>query len=68
LYANRGQENNADIIKLDKIGILIGPEGGWVESEKELFKANNLGFIDIADFTLRAETAAIIAVSFVFKQ
>lgn len=47
-----------------KIGIFIGPEGGWDESEvkfvmgdlKEKFLMVNLGLL-----TLRAETAAIIA-------
>lgn len=63
----QGKENNTNISKLDKVGILIGPEGGWSESEKELFKNNNLGLIDIADFTLRAEVAAIVATSFVLK-
>lgn len=43
--------------------VLIGPEGGWSDREKELFKDNELEHIDIAEFTLRAETAAIVAVA-----
>lgn len=42
-------------------GLLIGPEGGWSDNEKELFKAENLTYMGLGDFTLRAETAAIAA-------
>lgn len=42
-------------------GILIGPEGGWTESELNLFKQNNLGNLHLGNLTLRAETAAVAA-------
>lgn len=45
------------------IGILIGPEGGWSDSEKDLFKEQNLKHLSLHDFTLRAETACISALS-----
>lgn len=45
------------------VGILIGPEGGWSESEQKMFSEFNLSTINLADFTLRAETAAIVAAS-----
>lgn len=45
------------------VGILVGPEGGWSEAEQELFATLNLSKINLADFTLRAETAAIVAAS-----
>lgn len=44
-------------------GVLIGPEGGWSEAEKQLFKDKALHHLNLHDFTLRAETAAIAAVS-----
>lgn len=44
-------------------GVLIGPEGGWSDAEKELFKTNNLKHLNLHDFTLRAETAAVTAVA-----
>ncbi len=43
------------------IGLFIGPEGGWSDTEKQMFKSYELHHLAISDFTLRAETAAIIA-------
>lgn len=42
-------------------GVLVGPEGGWSDGEKQLFKDNSIQHLNLHDFTLRAETAAIIA-------
>lgn len=53
-------------IKLDnskKYALLIGPEGGWSDAERELFKANGFHHMSISDHVLRAETAAVVAVS-----
>lgn len=46
----------------DPIGVLVGPEGGWTDEEKQLFISNKLGHLDLHDFTLRAETACVAAV------
>jgi 16S rRNA (uracil1498-N3)-methyltransferase len=43
----------------DNVGIFIGPEGGWSDAEKELFKQRNINYLNLHDFTLRAETAAV---------
>ncbi len=45
---------------IERLGIWIGPEGGWTPQELEL--ANNSGFriINLGKLTLRAETAAIV--------
>lgn len=48
-------------LSLEKAGVLIGPEGGWSDRERELFKNADLAHINIAQFTLRAETAAVSA-------
>lgn len=45
----------------DAIGIFIGPEGGWSDQEKQFFVGNNIEHIALSKFTLRAETAAIVA-------
>lgn len=42
-------------------GILIGPEGGWSDREKSLFTQQQLKHLNLHDFTLRAETAAVAA-------
>lgn len=45
----------------DPIIFYIGPEGGWSDREKDLFKENNISPATLGDTTLRAETAAIVA-------
>ena len=61
---------NLDFSKYKKIGIFIGPEGGWTEEELgevESFKlkVGGGGFkvVGLSPFTLRAETAAITAIA-----
>lgn len=44
------------------IGVFIGPEGGWSDAEKALFKDKGVNHLNLHDFTLRAETAAVMAV------
>lgn len=50
-------------LNLDHIGILVGPEGGWSEAEKNLFETHHLPHLNLHDFTLRAETACVAAVT-----
>lgn len=42
-------------------GVLIGPEGGWSDSEIQLFEAQGVPYLGLGDLTLRAETAAVVA-------
>lgn len=44
-----------------KIGIFIGPEGGWDKDEQGLAEKNNFLSVKLSNLTLRAETAAVIA-------
>lgn len=55
--------NQVTDISLEKFGVLIGPEGGWSDAEKQRFTELQLPHITLSPFTLRAETAAIIATS-----
>lgn len=48
---------------VEEAGVLIGPEGGWSDREKQLFKDTGIKHINLHDFTLRAETACVAAVS-----
>lgn len=43
------------------IALFVGPEGGWEETELEIAKSQNFEIVGLGAFTLRAETAAIIA-------
>lgn len=44
-----------------EVGLLVGPEGGWSDSEMQLFKTQELGRLQLGNFTLRAETACVAA-------
>ncbi|HEY1037492.1 MAG TPA: RsmE family RNA methyltransferase [Candidatus Paceibacterota bacterium] len=53
-----------DALKADsEVGILIGPEGGWSEAEMKYFDELGLKKAKIGENVLRAETAAISAVT-----
>jgi 16S rRNA (uracil1498-N3)-methyltransferase len=45
------------------IHIWIGPEGGWDDEEINFFRQNNLIPVTLGPLVLRAETAALHAVS-----
>lgn len=56
------QQGSAAALQSDgSVGVLLGPEGGWAEPELELFSRLELPMIGLGLFTLRAETAAIVA-------
>ncbi len=59
------EQDGPDLIdsELETAGILIGPEGGWSDQEKQLFLETGISHLSLHDFTLRAETAAIAAIS-----
>ena len=57
------KESLSKINKGDKIGILIGPEGGFSKKEIELCKEIGAEIISLGKRILRTETAAITAVS-----
>lgn len=46
-----------------EVGVLVGPEGGWSEAEKQLFVTQELAKLDLGPFTLRAETACVTALT-----
>lgn len=58
------QEGGAETrTNLQSAAILVGPEGGWSDAEKQLFKGVNCSVLNLHDFTLRAETAAVAAIT-----
>lgn len=59
-------EQSVDVKALEAAALLIGPEGGWSAAERQLFIDNNIQHIALSPFTLRAETAAIIAAAQIF--
>lgn len=47
----------------DTISIFIGPEGGWTPQEEAVFKEIGVRSVSLAKTVLRAETAAIAAIT-----
>lgn len=41
--------------------VFIGPEGGWSPTEKQLFSDSHVENLNLGQFTLRAETACVVA-------
>jgi 16S rRNA (uracil1498-N3)-methyltransferase len=52
-------------LRKGKMGIVIGPEGGWTDRELELFKSRSIPVCNLGSFVLRAETAAVAATTLV---
>ena len=57
-----------DFSKYKKIGIFIGPEGGWDESELKIVRGSKFKVVGLSPFTLRAETAAIAALAIISQR
>ena len=51
-----------------EIVLAIGPEGGWVEEELQLFQSAGFVSASLGNTILRAETAAIAATAIVFSE
>lgn len=49
----------------DSVALLVGPEGGWTDAEREQFSGAGWTRVSMGPLILRAETAAIAAVSLV---
>ncbi len=54
--------------KEDKLGALIGPEGGWSARELELFREKKVPVYSLGTPTLRAETAGVAVMSLLLLQ
>jgi 16S rRNA (uracil1498-N3)-methyltransferase len=67
-FHTEGESVQGETLYKDKlIALFIGPEGGWSEKEVELFHKNNIPLKCLGKQVLRAETAAVVALSqFVF--
>ncbi len=57
------QEGKKQIELSGSVVLCIGPEGGWSDAEKALFKQRDVKLINLGDFTHRAETASVVASS-----
>lgn len=61
LYVGNMDYKNQNLKQQSDSGFFIGPEGGWTDSELDLFSHNKVSGINLGNNILRAETAAIIA-------
>jgi 16S rRNA (uracil1498-N3)-methyltransferase len=63
LFVAEKNNDKQQALSSGRVGVFIGPEGGWTDAEKQMFKKRNTKQINLGEFTLRAETAAIVAAS-----
>ena len=70
LLAETEQENSLKnelgsrgAMKLESVALAVGPEGGWTAEEVQLFSENGWRHVTLGPRILRAETAAIAALS-----
>lgn len=54
-------KNKTDKNAIFKIGVFIGPEGGWTEEEIKASQEKNFKIVSLGKLNFRAETAAVIA-------
>lgn len=57
-----------ELLKLERpksVSLFVGPEGGFSAAERDYFREKNHTFIRIAPYILRADTAAVAAVSLI---
>ncbi len=59
-YAEQTNEQLLLTASQEPLGVFVGPEGGWTDSEKEMLHGI-CKQLNIAQFTLRAETACVTA-------
>lgn len=67
VFSERGGSPIADALKeapgAGPVSALVGPEGGWSDEELSRMKAGGCKFVTLGPRVLRAETAAIVAIS-----
>jgi 16S rRNA (uracil1498-N3)-methyltransferase len=52
-----------DRVSSSTVGLFVGPEGGWSESELAVAEESGLSLVSLGPFRLRSETAGMVAVA-----
>lgn len=60
-FDGSGSAPKKKIGEVKSVALFIGPEGGWSSEEMEEARESGFDFVKLGSFTLRAETAAILA-------
>jgi 16S rRNA (uracil1498-N3)-methyltransferase len=59
LVCHMDGEVSLELLETDPMTVLIGPEGGWSDSELMMFRDRHIKTISLGTHVLRAETAAV---------
>ncbi len=63
LHLEGGEFEEGKLKSFSKLGLFIGPEGGWSDRDIELFVKYNIPLITLGSQVLRAETASVAVCS-----
>jgi 16S rRNA (uracil1498-N3)-methyltransferase len=66
-FDGTGKEWSGARASADSVGVWIGPEGGWEDSEVAAAREAGFAVVSLGPLTLRAETAATVAVYLVAR-
>lgn len=59
------ERDNVDLDNINNVGILIGPEGGFEESEIDTLKEQGAYIVTLGNRILRTETAGFTATALI---
>jgi 16S rRNA (uracil1498-N3)-methyltransferase len=63
LVCQRHEQGQLSNIKQNKVAVMIGPNGGWSDAEKNLFKDSQITHMGLGKFALSPQTACVVAVA-----
>jgi len=63
LHNEAGLPPLEDVVTDEKVGLFVGPEGGFSEGELEVARVAGLSLASLGPYRLRSETAGVVAVA-----
>jgi 16S rRNA (uracil1498-N3)-methyltransferase len=67
LYYCHQEAAQRTVPSVEAVAVFIGPEGGWTSAERTIMSEHNIASLKLSSFTLRAETACVVATGFFLR-